>query len=684
MTEKMRRYRRGAAGSILAGGLCLLFALAPTSSRAAGTLTPVGSGQQPMRITEHHLQVVIDNGFARTEVTQTFHNPNTAVVEALYAFPVPKSASLSEMTITSGEMRLEGEVVAKEQAKTIYEEEQSNGNQAGRADKESYQRFEFRVARLEPDAEVKVRFVYYQPLPIDTGVGRYVYPLEEGGTDEVAEQFWLQNDQVDGELSVHVTLKSVWPVAQVRVPGLEQAAKITQVDTETTTVELSETQATLSRDFVLYYRLADDLPGRIEVVPYRANGEAPGTFMMVVTPGVDLQPITHGADYLFVLDVSGSMQGKIQTVAAGVAKTLGKMGTQDRFRIVTFESTASDLTHGFIPATPESLRSWTDRVTALQAHGSTNLYQGLELALTQLDDDRVTSLVLVTDGVTNTGIIEPRAFRALMQSYDVRVFGFLMGNSANWPLMRLVAETSGGFYAGVSNADDIVGQILLAKSKILHEALHDASLQIEGGDVFDLTDTPRKIYRGQQLVYFGRYRKPGRARVRLRARLTGEDKTYTTTVDFPALDQDNPELERLWALDRIEKLELQRDAGLLEEGEADTAIRDLGIAYQLVTDETSMIVLSEDGFARHNIERKNRERVARETAAQSLRASRPAQTYRVDTERPAFKHRAPRLSRGGGGGGGGGAIDPLGLLLLGGGALVGRRLLRPGRPNPRG
>ncbi|MEZ5364030.1 MAG: hypothetical protein R2748_17245 [Bryobacterales bacterium] len=47
----------------------------------------------------------------------------------------------------------------------------------------------------------------------------------------------------------------------------------------------------------------------------------------------------------------------------------------------------------------------------------------------------------------------------------MRVFGFLMGNSANWPLMRTIADSSGGFYTSVSNADDIVGQILLAKDK---------------------------------------------------------------------------------------------------------------------------------------------------------------------------------------------------------------------------
>jgi Ca-activated chloride channel family protein len=264
-----------------------------------------------------------------------------------------------------------------------------------------------------------------------------------------------------------------------------------------------------------------------------------------------------------------------------------------------------------------------------------------------------------------------------MKTCDVRLFGFLMGNSANWPLMRLLADASGGFYAAVSNADDIVGQVLLAKSKITSEALHDASLEVKGGDVFDLTDTPQKIYRGQQLVYFGRYRTPGKVTLKLAARHTAEDKTYTTTVNLPAMDKDNPEIERLWALDRIEKLELLRDMGTLEEGEAKKAIRDLGVAYQLVTDETSMLVLSDEAFGRNGIGRANKERVALESAAQGARASQPAKSYRVDEQAPAFGGKAPRLGKGGGGGGGGGgAVGPWDLLLLGTGTLLGFALLR--------
>jgi len=636
--------------------LAALALLAARAGFAAGTLTPKGSPHTPIQIKDHQVEVVINNGFAKTEVTQTFFNPNTEDLEAIYSFPLPKSASLSEVTIWAGEQELNGEVVERDEAKRIYEEERDQGNDAGMAGKEDFKSFDFAVSRVPAGGETRIRFVYYQPLAIDTGVGRYVYPLAEGGTDEVAESFWTRNAKVEGTFAVHVELKSAWPVADVRVPGYENAAAVDKKGDGDFEVKLEAQQASLEHDFIFYYRLADGLPGRVELVPYRAAKDAPGTFMLVVTPGIDLGPITGGADYCFVLDTSGSMQTKIAALTRGVTRALGQMRPTDRFRIVTFRDNAHDLTGGFQAATPENVAAALKQMESLTADGSTNLYAGLDLALKGLDDDRATSIVLVTDGVTNTGVVDPKEFQRLLARYDVRVFGFVMGNSGNWPLMQAIGRASGGFSAGVSNDDDIVGQILLAKSKITSEALHDVDLAIKGVKISDLSDLPKKIYRGQQLVLFGRYEEGGRASVNLKARLTGVDKTYTTTFDFPDVDTESPEIERLWALDRTEEIGAKADAGLLPEEEARAAIRDLGLAYQLVTDHTSMVILSDAAFEGRGIERRNRSRVAAERAAQAVRQGQPVRSRRVDEAAPMFDRPSASL---GSGKDGGGAFDPL-------------------------
>ena len=416
---------------------------------------------------------------------------------------------------------------------------------------------------------------------------------------------------------------------------------------------------------MFYYRLEDNQPGSIDLIPYRADPAKPGTFMMVVTPGVDLQPLDLGADYVYVLDVSGSMQGKLSTLTRGVARALGEMKPRDRFRVVAFNDRAREVVP-WTEVTPASVQRAIDTVLALRADGSTNLYDGIAEGLRRMDADRATSLVLVTDGVTNTGVVDSKAFAALLRRQDLRFFGFLLGNNANWPLMQVAAEASGGFYAGVSNADDIIGQILLAKSKITYEAMHDAKLTITGVRVTETTgDYPGKLYRGQQLVVFGRYETSGRARVQLKARITGEDQVYATDFEFPEIDTSHPEVERLWAMSLVEQVQTARDMGELATAEADAVVRDLGVAYSIVNEQTAMVVLSDDGFAQRGIERRNQERVALERQAQAARAPQPASSQRIDAQQPAFSRPAPRL---GGGGGGGGALDPITVLMLAAGA----------------
>jgi len=634
--------------------LILFLGMVPKASLAAGILTPTGSGHQPIQIRDHHVNVVINNGFAMTEVQQTFYNPNNQDLEAMYSFPLPKSASLSEVTIYVGEREINGEVLEKQKAQQVYEDEKSRGNEAGLAEKNEFYTFDFKVHPVPANDETKIRFLYYQPLSIDTGIGRYLYPLEDGGTDDAAISFWTTNAKVENTFSVNLELKSAYPIQDVRIPGFEAAAQISELAEGHYKAEMQLTDMSLNRDFVFYYRLQEGLPGRVEVIPFRNDKSEPGSFMMVITPGVDLKPLTNGVDYCFVLDVSGSMQSKMGTFRKGVMKAIEKLKPEDRFRLVTFSSNASELTRKWLPATDENRMKAQKMVDSLQSGGSTNLYAGLSLALNDLDDDRAANIILVTDAVTNTGVVNPVEFHKLLQQVDVRVFGFLLGNSANWPLMQTIAETTGGFYDSISNTDDIMGKLMLADSKIKYEALLNAEVKISGVNVSEINDdTFKKIYRGQQLVLFGKYEKGGKARVSLKANLTGEDKTYASDFAFPDIDTDNPELERLWALAMIEKIEALERIGTMPVTESENAIRDLGLEYQIVTDYTSMVVMSDTAFADRGIERRNQTRIAREQQARAQKAQQPAKNYTVDQKKPAFKFKAPKL------GGGGGAIDPL-------------------------
>ncbi|MCF7992758.1 MAG: VWA domain-containing protein [Thiohalocapsa sp.] len=430
---------------------------------------------------------------------------------------------------------------------------------------------------------------------------------------------------------------------------------------------------TLDRDIVVYWRLAQNLPGSVDLVTHKPDATGRGTFLLTLTPGDDLAPIQTGSDWVFVLDISGSMQGKYATLADGVSQALGRMRPDDRFRIVLFNDGARELTSGYVNATPASVQEWANRVAAVQPGGGTNVYDGLDLGLRRSDADRPTGIVLVTDGVANVGETSQRAFLARLDKQDVRLFTFIMGNSANRPLLEALTRASNGFARSVSNSDDIVGEILTAASKLTHAALHGVRVDIDGVRVADLTPAdPGSLYRGQQLMLLGHYWGDGAADVTLSGEISGKPIAYQTRFDFPARSTQNPELERLWAYDRIRAMQ-QEMADFGDDADIRQGIVDLAVEYGLVTDHTSMLVVRDEVFDSLGIERRNAKRSEVERAARAQREQ-LAQQRRVDQAQPMFSGSQPRL--GGGGAGALSAWQVVLMLLAAGGVVVGRRAAR--------
>jgi len=265
--------------------------------------------------------------------------------------------------------------------------------------------------------------------------------------------------------------------------------------------------------------------------------------------------------------------------------------------------------------------------------------------------------------VANVGITQKKEFLKMMEKHDVRLFTFIMGNSANRPLLEAMTEVSNGFAMETSNSDDISGQLMLATAKIRHAALHDINLKIDGLKVADLT--PARIgslYHGEQLKVLGHYWDSDEARVRLSGKVAGQEVDYQTRFPMPVQSDLNPELERIWAYATIENLQAKMDYFGADQDTED-AITDLAVEYGLVTDYTSMIVVRDDVFAAQGIKRQNRDRVAAEQVARQARATQPPQNRRVDQNQPMYTK--PRPATGGGGSGGGAFGVPMLLGLIG-------------------
>ncbi len=666
--------------SIRAALAALALAILAGSAQAAGLLTPSDGSLPPLSIRDHHVDVVIEDGYAITTVEQVFENPHDRDLEANYSFPVPEKGAVADFTLWIDGRPVHGEVVEKQRARAIYEGEKAAGRDAGLTEQDGYRTFEVFVSPVRAHGDTRIRLRYIQPAQVDTGIGRYVYPLEEGGVDEAKLAFWTAQEAVSGSFRFNVWLRSAYPIEAVRVPGRPNAV-VTQADGGDWRVQLAGARAAgpvsddpvstaagasatatgqpafrLDQDLVVYWRHRAGLPGSVDLVTHRPSADGRGTFMLVVTPGEDLAPITEGRDWVFVLDISGSMRGKYATLSDGVQKALRKLRPEDRFRIVLFNNGTRELTSGFVDASAANVRAFSDKLAHTAPDGGTNLYAGLKRGLASLDADRTSGLVLVTDGVANIGEVEHRRFIELIRDKDVRLFTLVMGNSANRPLLDAMTRESGGFSISVSNSDDIVGQLLSATGKLTHQALHGVALKIDGVKVDDLSPSRiGSLYRGQQLVLFGHYWGGGEATVELTGRVSGEAKSYRTRFAFAETADENPEIERLWAFATIDELN-QRTADFGEQADVEQAVIDLATEYGLVTDYTSMLVVDDAVFERHGIARSNQARVAREETAQAQRAQRATPSRRVDSQQPMYT--GSRASHGSG------SLGPWGLLIV--------------------
>jgi len=652
--------------------VCLTGFWSPVN-HAAGLLTPTGSSLPPLELREHHVNVVIEDGYVVTRIEQVFHNPNSVDLEAVYSFPVPEKAAVGEFTYWIDGRAVTGEVLEKESAREVYQSEKQDGRETALVEQDSYRSFDISVYPVYAAQDVRIRLTYIQAAHVDTSVGRYVYALEEGGVDEQKLSFWTYQDAVQERFSFELTFRSSWPIEEFRLPRHPQA-NIQQISESEWQVSLeSETNGQaddqygesaagivqrLDQDIVVYWRLQQGLPGSVEMVTFKEQAGGRGTFMMTVTPGDDLAPITEGRDWVFVLDLSGSMEGKFQSLVEGVNKGLASLNPDDRFRIVLFNDRAREITPGFVNANSEEVQRYVRQLESTHPQNGTNLYAGLDLGMQSLDMDRSSALILVTDGVANLGLTEKEDFLDLLASRDARLFTFVMGNSANRPLLESMANVSNGFAMNISNSDDIGGKLIEARSRLTHQNWHDIDIRFSGVRVADLS--PERIgslYRGQQLIVVGHYWGDGEASVTIEGKVSGEKIYSETTLIFPDTALLHPELERIWAFAKIEDLQNQLD---YFGGGADIeqAITDLAVENGLVTNYTSMIVLSDERFNELGINRPNRARVEKEQLARQQRALQEVRGNRPGTHQQVSSK--PRASHGNGGG----ALGPWMLLLL--------------------
>ena len=90
----------------------------------------------------------------------------------------------------------------------------------------------------------------------------------------------------------------------------------------------------------------------------------------------------------------------------------------------------------------------------------------------------------------------------------------------------------------------------------------------------------------------------------------------------------------MFAIAQIEMHEDMVNQGLENQTENTDFVRSIGLKYQIVTDETSLVMLTDAQHAKHAIDRNNQKRVQAERTAQAQRKTQPIKNYRVDAPKP--------------------------------------------------
>ena len=583
------------------------------TARGAGLLIADGGFGGVLEIKEHDVKVSLNNGIAVTKVTQVFHNTENRQVEALYTFPVPKGASVANFSMWINGKEMVGEVLEKERAREIYNSYKAKRQDPGLLEQVDYKRFEMRIFPIAADADQRVEVTYYQELDVDNDWFTYVYPLATATRSGI-------DTRTTGTFSISLDARSAVPLVNLESPSHSDAFVMARQGDDYWQASLEVQGGSLARDVVISGHLSRPHTG-MDLLTSKPDGED-GYFLLTLTAGEDLGKQLGGMDYVFLMDISGSMgdDSKLALSKEQVGAFIHTLGEKDRFEIITFNVQPKTLFGSLSDATPAGKSSALAFLDSQAARGGTVLRSALQTAYKYADPDRPMNLIILSDGMTQQH--ERAELLALIgeRPRSCRAFCIGVGNEVNRPLLEQLSSDTGGLAAFISRGDNFERQAKAFRRKLTRPVAADLTVAFNGVEVYDVE--PRvlpNLYHGSPIRMYGRYRGAAEATVSVKGDIRGIAFKKRADMSFPKQDDSNPEIERSWASHRIDSLLKQADRS----GKRDSVLSDivrLGETYSIVTEYTSFLVLENDGeFRRWKIERRNAARMKRDRAAQSSR-----------------------------------------------------------------
>lgn len=541
---------------------------------------------------------------ADVKIAQLYQNTGTQPIEAVYLFPASTNAAVNAMQMTIGDRTIKAEIQEKNRAKATYQKAKSEGRSASLLEQQRPNVFQMRVANIMPGDTIKVELNYTELLVPEDGLYEFVYPTVVGPRyagetpkAQLTANKWVANPYLkEGEapnysFDFNLCLRAGIPVKEVHSPSHQ--VEVHYPNKNEVTVELSrQDQFKGNKDFILQYRLKGN---QIESGMLLYEGEEENFFLMMMQPPKKPKPEEMpGREYIFLVDVSGSMSGFPLDISKKLIQSLiAKLRPTDRFNVLLFAGTAGFLSEQSVAASPENIQKAIQVIDTQRGGGGTNMLNAVKKAMTQEKMERFSrSFVILTDGYVN---VEAELFDYIRYHLgEANFFAFGIGSSVNRFLIEGMAHV--GFSTPFVATQQAEAKALADRFQhyIQNPVLTNINLSFQGMEVYDVTPKQIPDLMGDRpVVVFGKYVKSPEKGAR--AVLSGQNgkKTFLQNIDINTVHpkSENAALRYLWARHRIKMLGDYTKANYQGDRDLVSEITGLGLKYNLLTSYTSFVAV---------------------------------------------------------------------------------------------
>ena len=554
--------------------------------------------QLPLKSTS--VTVNISGTIADVLVSQVYSNAGQKPIEAIYVFPASTRASVYGMKMTIGERTITAEVHKREEARQAYEQAKQEGKSASLLEQDRPNVFQMNVANILPGDEIKTELRYTETVVPTESVYEFVYPTVVGprysnqpAATAPASEKWSQNPYLhQGEsapysFDIKARVSGGVPIQEVSCPS--HKATIAFQDKNVANIELDPNEHSGgNRDFILRYRLAGD---QIESGLLLYEGKEENFFLLTAQPPKRVTPDSMPPrEYIFIVDVSGSMSGfPLEISKTLVRELLTGLKPTDMFNVMTFSGASDLFSERSVPASPENIRRAVNLIQQQQGAGGTELLPAMQRALTlPRTESFARTVVIATDGYVT---VEPEVFDLIRKHIgDANIFAFGIGTSVNRYIIEGMARVGAGEPFVISRAEEAPGMAEKFRKYVQSPVLTQIKLSFGNFEAYDVEPSGvPDIFAERPAVVFGKWKGKPQGTIVLSG-LSGRQK-WEKRIDVAGTKplEANSALRYLWARARVTQLS---DYNKLEASDERVAeITRLGIKYNLLTAYTSFVAI---------------------------------------------------------------------------------------------